>query len=434
MELVTTKLPKPTAPGIVLALLCLMYGITYIDRVNVGTAAPLIKADLGLTNTQLGLIFSGFAYPYALLQIYGGWVSDRFGPRKTLFACGFIWAAATILTGLAGGIFTLFLARLLLGLGEGATFPGATRAMQSWVKRERRGFAQGITHACARLGNAVTPPLVAWLAIVLTWRGSFVVLGCLSLTWIAVWFWFYRDDPADHKLITEADLAVLPPYVSHHDQTRPNVPWKRLAARMLPVTIVYFCYGWTLWLFLNWLPSFFLHNYNMKLGASAIFASGVFFAGVIGDTLGGVLSDLIYRRTGNLLQARRNVIACGFLGALVFLIPMFFTRDLAIVSICLSAAFCCSELVIGPIWAIPMDIAPQFSGTAAGLMNTGSAVAAILSPLTFGVIIDLTGNWELPFIGSVGLLALGLVLSFTMHPEIPFDATPMKRLRVATAE
>jgi nitrate/nitrite transporter NarK len=299
--------------------------------------------------------------------------------------------------------------------------------MQSWVRREKRGFAQGITHACARLGNAITPPLVAWLMIMLTWRGSFVVLGCVSLIWIAVWFWFYRDDPARHRRITEGDLAVLPPYVPHGREAWPKVPWRRLTARMLPVTVTYFCYGWTLGLFLNWLPSFFLHEYNMKISGSAIFSSGVFFAGVVGDTFGGVVTDAIYRRTGDLRQARRNVIVCGFLGALVFLVPIFFTHDLATVALCLSAAFFCAELVIAPIWAIPMDIAPQFSGTAAGLMNTGSAVAAILSPLTFGFIIDLTGNWELPFIGSIGLLALGLALSFTMHPDIPFDAAPARR-------
>jgi sugar phosphate permease len=428
------RLRKPTAPGLVLALLCLMYAITYIDRVNIGSAAAPIKAEFGLSNTELGLIFSGFAYPYALLQIYGGWVSDRFGPRLTLFGCGFIWAVATIVTGLAGGLVTLFLARILLGVGEGATFPGATRAMQSWVASEKRGFAQGITHACARLGNAITPPIVAWLTLLLTWRGSFVVLGCVSCVWIAVWFWFYRDNPADHKMITKADLATLPSYVARDKQEKPKVPWKRLAMRMLPVTIVYFCYGWTLWLFLNWLPSFFLHNHHLNLKDSAVFASGVFFAGVVGDTLGGMATDFIYHRTGDLRQARRNVIICGFLGSLIFLMPVLFTRDLTTVALCLSAAFFFSELVIGPIWAIPMDIAPQYSGTAAGIMNTGSAVAAILSPLAFGFIIDLTGNWELPFIGSIGLLALGLVLSFTMRPEIPFEAESPFRITSVTAE
>src|SRR5206468_3732694 len=180
------------ATQVVLAMLCVMYFITYIDRVNISTAASEIQKDLGLSNTELGFVFSAFAYPYLLFQVFGGWVGDRFGPRLTLLACGVIWAAATILTGLAGTLTTLFLVRVMLGVGEGATFPVATRAMQSWTPAGRRGFAQGLTHAFARFGNAVTPPIVAWLIALVTWRGSFVALGCCSLLWILAWVWYFR--------------------------------------------------------------------------------------------------------------------------------------------------------------------------------------------------------------------------------------------------
>ena len=157
-----------------LGLLCLMYLITYVDRVNIATAASEIQRELSLSNTQLGFILSAFGYPYIVFQIFGGWLGDRVGPRRTLFMCGVIWASATILTGLAGSLTTLFLVRVMLGVGEGATFPVATRAMQAWTPPGRRGFAQGITHAFARFGNAVTPPIVAWLIGLVTWRGSFV--------------------------------------------------------------------------------------------------------------------------------------------------------------------------------------------------------------------------------------------------------------------
>lgn len=177
----TLSIPRRvTTSGLVLFLLCLMYFITYVDRVNVGTAAPVIKAELGLSNTDLGLIFSAFAYPYAVFQIIGGLLADKWGPRRMLLICGLIWAGATALTGLAGGVLGLFFFRFALGFGEGATFPTATRAMQSWVPAEERGFAQGITHAFARLGNAITPPLVVVLMALLTWRGSFVALGLVS--------------------------------------------------------------------------------------------------------------------------------------------------------------------------------------------------------------------------------------------------------------
>ena len=161
-----------------------MYMITYIDRVNLSTAASDIGRDLSLTNTKVGLAFSAFGYPYLLFQVFGGWVGDRFGPRRTLFACGLVWTAATLLIGLSGGLAMLVAMRVLLGIGEGATFPVATRAMQSWTPASRRGFAQGITHAFSRFGNALTPPIVAWLIAIVTWRGSFVALGCCSFVWV----------------------------------------------------------------------------------------------------------------------------------------------------------------------------------------------------------------------------------------------------------
>ena len=194
-----------SATNIVLFLLCLMYLITYIDRVNISTAAVEIRKEFGLSNTQLGLIFSAFAYPYAVFQIIGGWVGDTFGPRRTLFACGLIWAVATILTGFSFGIVSLFVFRVMLGFGEGATFPTATRAMQYWTPAGRRGFAQGITHSFARIGNAATPPLMAALLAIATWRVSFVILGLASLVWLFVWAWYFRNDPRKHPAITQAD-------------------------------------------------------------------------------------------------------------------------------------------------------------------------------------------------------------------------------------
>ena len=407
-----------SASNSVLFLLCLMYFITYLDRVNIATAGAEIIKDLGMSKTEFGLILSAFAYPYAIFQVIGGSVGDRFGARRTLLVCGLIWAAATILTGFVGGIVSLFLARVLLGFGEGATFPTATRAMQNWTAPGRRGFAQGITHAFARLGNAVAPPIVVFLIYHFGWRESFVILGALSFIWVVIWYLYFRDDPSEHKAITQAELDVLPP--PRKIGVKQSVPWGPLTRRILPVTITYFCYGWTLWLFLGWLPIFFKESQGLDLKNSALFASGVFFAGVVGDTLGGVLSDRIFEKTGNLKLARLSIIVIGFLGAAASLTGVFFTKDLTAVALLLSSGFFFAELVIGPIWSVPMDIAPKYAGTASGLMNTGSAVAAIVSPIVFGKIVDLTGDWTLPFAGSIGLCLLGAAAAFTMHPDRPF--------------
>jgi MFS family permease len=416
---------KLGASNRILLLLCLMYMILYIDRVNISTAAPLIKANLDLSNTQLGLAFSAFAYPYALFQLIGGYFGDRFGARRTLCVSGLIVCVSTAATGLVSGLASLVAARLALGVGEGATFPTATRAMSVWTPERNWAFAQGITHSFARIGNAVTPPLIALLIELVSWRGSFVVLALASLVWVAVWTWYFYDVPASPPLSKE-ELASLPAR-SRGGSDEP-VPWLRLFQRMLPVTAVDFCYGWTLWLFVSWIPSFFYQNYQQNLNQSALYAAGVFLGGVIGDTVGGIISDRILQRTGDRVAARRNVIVTGMLGGFMFLIPVMLIHDINIAALSLALAFFSIELIVGPIWAVPMDIAPRFSGSASGMMNFGFGTAGIVSPVVFGYLVDRTGSWTLPFAGSIGLLLLGAGLAFRMHPDRPFEpsgaATP----------
>src|SRR5579872_6295266 len=176
-------LVRASAPRMVLGLLCCMYLILFINRVSISTAAPLMRVDLGINNAQLGLAFSAFSIPYALFQLIGGWVGDRLGPRFTLAACCAIVTAATVLTGAAGGFASLFAVRLALGFGEGAAFPTATRAMSSWTPVGSWGFAQGLTHSFSRIGNAVTPALMAAFLAFVSWRASFVILGSTTLIW-----------------------------------------------------------------------------------------------------------------------------------------------------------------------------------------------------------------------------------------------------------
>lgn len=406
-----------SATGIVLIMLCVMYFITYLDRVNVSTAAAGFGKEFHLSHTQVGLVFSAFAYPYLLFQVIGGWVSDRFGAKRTLIFCGALWAVATLLTGFAGGLASLLAARVLLGFGEGATFPAATAAMSRWVAKERRGFAQGITHAAARIGNAVAPAAIVLIMANYGWRESFYICGVLSMIWVVVWWLTFTEHPKDHPRITEDELVILPP-----PKPKPAaVPFGRLFKRMLPVTIVYFCYGWTLWLFLSWIPQYFLHSYDLNLTKSALFASTVFFAGVLGDTLGGVITDQIFKRTRSLKRARSWMVSLCMFFTLLVLIPLMFTHSLYVSLACLAAGFFFAEMTIGPMWAIPMDIAPEYTGTASGMMNTGSALAAIISPVLSGFLIDRFGSWELPFLGSMLLMAIGVVLALRMQPESKFD-------------
>ena len=416
---------KPTASNRMLWLLCLMYLIYYMDRVNVSTAAPLVQRDLGLTHAELGIAFGAFALPYTIFQVIGGWLGDRFGPRLTLGVGGIIVCAATVLTGAVSGFLSLRLVRLLLGIGEGAAFPTATRAMSTWLPEADRGYAQGITHSFARIGNALTPVIVVGLIALVSWRGSFVVVGVASFVWVLLWVWFFRDDPRRHPGLSDAERSALPPPRRAPAALPPRErlrQWGRLALRILPVTAVDFCYGWTLWLFLSWIPSFFYGNFHVKLSQAAFLSTAVFVAGVGGDTAGGLISDRILARTGDLRRARCSVITLGLFGAAVCLVPVVLVHQLAVVTIALSLCFFFAELVVAPIWSVPMDIAPAHAGTASGIMNLGFGFAGMISPWFFGHMIDATGSWAYPFTASVGLLVLGSLMALRLRPDVPFAA------------
>ena len=414
---------RPKVSRAVLALMCAMSFIMYLDRVNLSAAAGLIRDDLHLSNTNVGLVFAAFAYTYTLCQVIGGWVSDRFNAKRTLIASASIWIVATVATGLAGGLVSLFASRLLLGIGEGAALPAQARALTNWFPSNKRGFVQGITHSFSRLGNAITPPLIALLVAYSSWRGSFLAVGALTFVWVVIYAWYFRDDPREHPHMTAEEETLLPPVrQAAAEATREPTPWRRLLKRIAPTMLVYFCYGWTGWLFFTWLPTFFMHGRGLDLKSSAMFSAGVFLSGVVGNTAGGVLSDRVLKRTRNVVAARRNVIICAFLGALIFLAPVMVVKSLPVMAVCMSLSFFFLEMTIGPIWAVPMDITPQHVGVASGLVNAGSAIAGIFTPIVFGMIVDRTGSWTLPFAGSLGLLALGIVATFFMRPDIPLDA------------
>ncbi len=424
------RLRRVTAPDVVLLLLCAMYFMYFVDRVNLSTAAPLIRADLKITNTQLGLVFSAFAVPYAVFQLVGGWIGDKLGPRLTLALCCAIVGIATLLTGAVTGLASLFAVRLALGFGEGAGFPTATRAMASWTPRGNWGFAQGIVHSFSRIGNAATPALMAGLFLFVSWRAAFAILGVASFLWLVAWVSFFRDDPREHPFITGVDLAALPAPAAGHGLT--PTQWLRLARQMLPVTIVQFCYGWTLWVFLSWIPAFFFENYHLNLRTSALFSSGVLLAGIIGDTVGGIASDRLLRTTGSVVLARRSVITAGFLGAFAFLLPVVLIHDLHIAALFLSLAFFSSELIVAPIWLLPMDIAPRYAGTASGMMNFGFAVAGLASPSSFGYLVDRTGSWVLPLIASIALLLVGAILAQRLRPDEAFSVSQVSQSHPAS--
>ena len=423
------------APGKVFLLLCAMYFIEYVDRVNLSVAAPLIQKEFGLSNTRLGVALAAFGYCYAIFQIISGYLGDRIGPRRMLAISGILWAAGTLVTGFAGSLTALVCARLLVGTGEGGTIPVATRAMSNWVPKQRRGFAQGFTHSSSRAAAAITPPLVVFMIPFVGWRGSFMIMGGVSLVWVVIWYSYFRDDPRTHPHVTEQELATLPPYAdaSRNPQgKRQAVPWWPLLRRILPVTLVFFAHAWTLWMYLSWLPSFFVSNFHIDLKHSALFTGAVFLAAVIGNTAGGVLTDWLFTKTGALNASRRNVVILGFGGSILFLSGVLFVQSEVWVTLCLACALFFLELSAGPVFATPMDIAPAYAGVATGFVSTAAGLAAVISPIVFGYIVDTTGSYTAPFLVSMLILGVGILCSFWMRPDRPLDV-PAKGPDVAVA-
>jgi MFS family permease len=411
------KKPIITATNGVTLLLSLMYCIMYLDRVNISMTAKQMMQDFSLSNTQLGFAFSAFFWPYMIGQLFGGWFAKKIGARMTLILCASLVAITTFATGIITGLITLVIVRFGLGCGEGPAWSGATSAMSDWYNVKKFGFIQGVTHSAARLGMTIAPPLVAILMAFWGWRSAFVVCGLLSVAWVVAWAYFYCDRPQNHPRITEKELSELPPASKATKKSR--VPIGALAKRIAPVSLCQFSYGCGLWLFVSWLPLYFMNRLGQNLKASALLSGLTFAAGFFGDALGGILSDWVYTRTGNKRMARNLLICIFMLTSAGLLYSTMLTKNLMAVTLLISGSFFFLELVVGAVWSIPMDITRDFAGIAAGMMNVGAGLAGVISPPIIGWIIDKTHSWDDAFLCIVGMLVVGAVVALFLRPDKP---------------
>jgi sugar phosphate permease len=408
----------------ILLLISLMYLIAYMDRSNISVAQPEIAREFGLSKSAMGLVLAAFTWAYALGQVPAGWLGDRFGPKKVLLVIMSWWAIAAAMTGAAIGSKSLFSARFLLGLGEAGAFPVASRGMQLWFPRSERGRIQGTTHFFSRFAVAVTPFVAGSIMLAFGWRAIFFIFGTLGIIWAIVFFAFYRNRPEEHSAVNRAELAQIRGLnpdgtIQELSTTRQPVPWARIftSPNMWYIALGYCCFFFGTNFYLTWYPTYLREHRHLTLQALGILGSLPLFAGMLGDVVGGSLSDLVFKRTGNARFARRVVAAPGFLLAGVFVIPAAITQSAGISVLCLALSFFSLELVIGPAWAVPMDVGGQFSGTVTGVMNMAGALAASLTALVYGGLFD-KGYWVAPFFVSAGVMFVGaLIWIFLIDPE-----------------
>jgi sugar phosphate permease len=409
----------------ILFLISLMYLICYMDRSNISVAQPEIAKAFGLSKTAMSFVLSAFAWSYALGQIPAGWLGDRFGPKKVLTVIMSWWSIAAVMTGAAMGLTSLFSARFLLGLGEAGAFPVASRGMQLWFARAERGLIQGTTHFFSRFAVAVTPLVAGGIMLAFGWRAIFYIFGSLGIIWAIAFNLIYRNTPEEHRGVNPGELTQI--RGSNPDGTirqlsmvRKATPWRRIlgSPNMWYIAVGYCCFFFGTNFYLTWYPTYLREYRHLTLQALGIMGSLPLFAGMAGDLFGGSLSDMVFRRTGNAKFARRIVAAPGFVLAAAFLIPAAMTSSAWTCILFLAASFFCLEWVIGPAWAVPMDVGGEFSGTVTGIMNgTGALFGASLTPLVYGIFFA-KGSWVAPFFINAGVFVMGaLIWTFLINPE-----------------
>lgn len=402
-----------TARYRVMAFLLGLSFLTYFDRVCIVRVQEEVKRDLGLSSDQFGLVLGAFWLAYMLFEIPGGWLGDRYGPRRALTRVVLMWSLFTLLTGTATGFGMLLAYRFLFGAGEAGAYPNMARVQATWLPAAARARAGGLLWLAARWGGAFSPVLfgmlvrgidapaarewldaVPGLAGVAAWRLAFGVAGLFGLVWCVLWFPWFRDDPAAHRGVNAGELALIRAgrgdaegHAAGRDVWRALVRSRSLWA--LAALYVFGSFGWSF--FVSWMPKYLQDRHGVSFGASEDFWKQPLFYGGISCLVGGVVSDRLVRATRNRRWGRA---ACPLVGittaaAAIGAVPWVADPDAAIVLICLAGA--AYDFGQAAAWASIVDVGGRHTGVAAGFVN----------------MVGNSGNAAQPYIGSVVFSAFG---------------------------
>ena len=397
--------------------------ITYIDRVAIAVAAPLITADLGLSRTQMAWALAAFGWAYALFEIPGGWLGDRIGPRRVLMRIVIWWSFFTAATGWAWNATSLIVIRALFGAGEAGAFPNITRVLTTWLPVRERERAQANVWLATRISGAFTPVLVAMLIGVLGWQRTFEVFGLIGIVWAIFFYRYYRDSPAEHPRVNAAELAMLPP-ARDTAIARSGVPWGLIFSTpsVWLLSLQYMClaYGW--WFYINWLPTYLRESRGTTLTMGALLAGLPLLLGGVGCLVSAALIPRFARRFGSVAKARRVVAVTGFLGASVCIFIFTGIEDPRQAMLVLGFAGFFNDFVMPAAWAGTMAIGGRYAGTVSGAMNMMGSIAGASSVLVVGYLLAWTGgNWTVTFYISAAIYLLGALCWLFLDSHTPVE-------------
>jgi MFS transporter, ACS family, glucarate transporter len=362
--------------------------IMYIQRVAISAAAPYITKEFNLTNTEMGWVFGAFAASYALMEIPMGLMGDKLGVRRILTQVVLLWSLFTALTGAAWNLVSLLVIRFMFGTGEAGCFPNLTRMLSAWLPLSERVRAQALMWAFGRWGGALAPPIALLAITQLGWRWGFVALSLLGVAWVAIFLPWFRNDPAEHKSVNAAELALLEGSraLVLHDH---GMPWYRLLLQrdIAFLGLQYFGFSYTWYFYVTWLPTWLQRVHGLTKLETAGYAMLPLALGGAGSIVSGLLPLSI---------PRRWVAIGGFTatGILILIIPG--VQDVKLAMALMALASFSSDLTMPISWNTCVEIGKQYTATVASTMNMLGNLAGFVAPLAGGIILDHTNqDWNM---------------------------------------
>lgn len=408
----------------VIAFTVALAGVTYLDRVCIGTLAPSIMRDLGLTRREMSFAFSAFAIAYACFEIPSAWWGQQVGTRRVLTRIVAWWSTFTILTGTAVNYYSLLAVRFLFGVGEAGAWPNVARTFSRWIPFAERGRAQGVFFAGAFLAGGLTPMVVALLEPYLGWRGVFFSVGGVGFVWAAGWYWWFRDDPADHPQVSREELALIVQKRREDEVEHPDAHSLATLASSpsaWALCLAYFSNSWGSYFAMTWLPSYLAEGRGFQSGALAIFSGLPLLLSVFGGLFGGIATDALAKRYG-LRVGRCSVGAGSYLLAAIFLVLAGLDDDPFRSALLIALSTATSMLSLGAHWAAAIDIGRENAGVLSACMNTIGQTGSITSPIIVAFLVDRYRDWALPLYVLAALYGFSTLCWLVVQPTTPTQA------------
>ncbi|WP_347291451.1 MFS transporter [Kluyvera georgiana] len=397
----------------ILALLAVGTMINYLDRTVLGIAAPQLTQELGISAAVMGIVFSAFAWTYALAQIPGGMFLDRFGNKVTYFLALSFWSMFTLFHGFAVGLKTLLLCRFGLGVSEAPCFPVNSRVVSAWFPQHERAKATAVYTVGEYLGLACFAPLLFWIMDGFGWRTLFITVGVVGLLFALVWWRYYREPHEDRRLSQqEREYITAGGGMTTGAEQRKAFSWPLVRQllrkrQIIGASIGQFAGNTVLVFFLTWFPTYLATERHMPWLKVGFFAILPFLAAAGGVMFGGWVSDKLLKATGSANLGRKLPIIAGLLMASSIISANWLSSDTAVILVMSFAFF--GQGMVGLGWTLISDMAPKgLGGLTGGLFNFCANLAGILTPLVIGFIVAAFGNffYALVYIGGAALLGV----------------------------